>query len=378
MKKWIIMACAVILTVGLNTSASTWNQDVASGAKWSETGNWTGGVPGSSDTAIFNQTQANTLEVDVDTAGQTRLMQVQQNHTFNGTGSINLTAAPASAFQNIMYNTASSVTYNVPVSVKTTTANYGQSQNNNGGTTTFNSSYTLESGSLLNFALGTRVFNGDLAIDGALRLGSGTMIVGGSGTTTISSDYISTAGAGSKLYLNRSGAYTLSNPSTGYMRVEKTQIHFGAALATGAGTDVRMYGLDVNSALVSDGDFDQNFGWLDCEGVSRFDMGNDAAMWTFEDSSSQVWDPTGDGELIISNVDVDNTVIRFAINGGTGLTEAQIGQITLNGSALAVEDTTVNDGYLYVTQAIPEPTTVALFGLSGLGIMLYRRFVLAG
>jgi hypothetical protein len=105
-------------------------------------------------------------------------------------------------------------------------------------------------------------------------------------------------------------------------------------------------------------------------------MGNTDSMWTFEDSSTQVWDPTGDGELIISNVDVNNTVIRFAMNGGTGLTEEQIGQITVNGTALAAEDTTIDGGYLYITQAIPEPATIALFGFSAFGIMVYRRFVL--
>jgi hypothetical protein len=345
MKKWI--GIVALLLFGANTAvASAWNQNVAFGAKWSDASNWTGGVPTSSDTAIFNQTQANTYEVDVDTAGQTRLQQVSQDHIFNGSGSIHVTAAPASHFQNIMYNTTNSVTYNVPVSVKTTTAFYGQSRNSNGGTTTFNSSYTLESGSLLNFELGTRVFNGDLTIDGNLRLGSGTMVIAGSGITTISSDYISTAGVGSKLYLNRTGAYTLSNPSSGYMRVERTRIHFGAALATGAGTGVRMYGTDVDSALVSEGNFDQNFGWLDCEGPARFDMAGTAAVWTFEDSSAQVWDPSGDGALIIVNA--ESATIRFAISSGTGLSDEQIGQITLNGAVLTEKDVFVEDGYLYL------------------------------
>jgi hypothetical protein len=359
----------VLFAAGM-TWAATWKQDVSVGAKWSEAGNWTGGVPTSSDTAIFNQTQANTFGVDVDIAGQTRLLQVQQDHTFSGSGSISVTAAPTSHFQNIMFNTANSVTYNVPVSVKTTTAFYGQSRNSNGGTTTFNSSYTLESGSLLNFDLGTRVFNGDLTIDGSLRLGSGSMVIGGSGTTTISSAYINTAGAGTELHLNRTGAYTLSNPSSGYLRVEKSKIYFGADQALGAGTDVWLYKLDAASALISSGDFNQDFGVLKLlNNGGAIDMGNTASIWTFADSSAESW-ASG---LTINNVDINDTVIRFAIGGGTGLTDTQIGQITLNGTSLAKENTTIDSGYLYITQAIPEPATIGLFGVSALAVLLYRR-----
>jgi hypothetical protein len=348
MKKPIGLMFIVTVVAG-SVFSSTWNQDAAVGAKWSEALNWTGGVPGSSDTAIFNQTQANTLDVDVDTAGQTRLMQVQKDHTFNGTGSINLTASPSSDFKNIMYNTASGVTYNVPVSVTTTTEFIGQSNNNNGGTTTFNSSYTLESGSLMNLALGTRVFNGDLVVNGALRLGSGAMVISGSGTTSISANYISTAGAGSELYLNRTGAYTLSDVSSGYLRVEKTRIFFGADEAVGPGTDVRLYGLDAASALVSGGDYEQNFGWLDVEGPADIDMANTVGVWTFEDSSSQIWDPNGDGALLITNA--ENATIRFEMSGGTGLTDEQIGQITLNGTALTETDVFVEDGCLYLCKS---------------------------
>lgn len=371
--------CVAALFVAQMVLALGWDADVPAGAKWSDGGNWQfGAAPTAADSAIFTATQANTYDVDVDVAGVTRLLQVGQQHTFNGTGSIAIGITPAANFQNSMYNTtAGTVTYNVGVTQTTTGAYWAQMYNNHGGTTVFNDSFALSSGSLLNVKGGTHTFNGDLTVGGTLRLDAATtVIIGGTGTSSISANYISTAGAGSKLYLNRAGAYTLADPSSGYMRVEQTQIHFGFDQAVGAGTDVRMYGLDVDSALVSDGDFDQNFGWLDCEGASRFDMGNDAAIWTFEDSSAQVWDPTGDGELILSNVDVDNTVIRFAIDGGTGLTGAQIGQITLNGSVLTTEDTTVDGGYLYVTQAIPEPTTVALFGFSAIGMLLYRRFVL--
>lgn len=232
----------------------------------------------------------------------------------------------------------------------------------------FNNSYTLTSGSLLNLKDGTHTFNGDLNVAGNLRL-DGTVIIGGSGTTAISFNYLSTAGTGSKLYLNRTGAYTVTTP-TGYLRIEKTDVHLGADFAVGAGTDVQMYG-GLAGDLISDGDYDQNFGTL-ANGqttVADLNLGNSASTWTFADSSSKTWA----AGFNISNVDAADTVIRFDLGSGSGLTAAQIGQITLNGSVLTTGDTTVDGGYLYITQAIPEPATLGLVGLVSMGIVVWRR-----
>jgi len=360
---------ATSMVVGL-ASASTWNQDVAVGAKWSGAANWSAGVPSSADTAIFSQTQANTLDVDVDVAGTTRLQQVSQLHTFNGTGTIAVSANPVSHFQHIMHNTTSgTVTYNVGVSMDTQgSAFWGQSTHLNGGTTVFNNSYALTSGSLLNLKDGTHTFNGDLNVAGNLRL-DGTVIIGGSGTTAISFNYLSTSGTGSKLYLNRTGAYTVTTP-TGYLRIEKTDVHLGADFAVGAGTDVQMFG-GLAGDLISDGDYDQSFGTL-ANGqttVADLNLANSASTWTFEDSSSKTWA----AGFNISNVDVADTVIRFDLGSGTGLTAAQVGQITLNGTALTTGDTTVDGGYLYITQAIPEPATLGLMGLVAMGVVVWSR-----
>ena len=373
-RKSVGIISAVLLVAG-TVLASTWNQDVAVGAKWSDAGNWSAGVPGTGDTAIFNQSQANTLDVDVDTAGTTRLLQVSQQHVFNGSGAITVSANPTANFQHIMHNTTTgTVTYNVPVSMDTqSSAFWGQSTHLNGGTTVFNNSYTLTSGSLLNLKSGTHTFNGDLNVAGNLRL-DGTVIIGGSGTTAISYNFLSTSGTGSKLYLNRTGAYTVTTPA-GYLRIEKTDVHLGADFAVGAGTDVQMFG-GLAGDLISDGDYDQNFGAL-ANGqttVADLNLANSASTWTFADSSSKTWA----GGFNISNVDASNTVIRFDLGAGTGLTAAQIGQITLNGSALTQADTTTDGGYLYITHAIPEPSTVALLGFTAFGVLACRRFMLIG
>ena len=350
--------------------ASTWNQDVAIGATWGDAANWSAGVPGISDTAIFSQTQANTLDVDVNVAGTTRLQQVSQLHTFNGTGSIAVSANPVSNFQHIMHNTTSgTVTYNAGVSMDTqSSAFWGQSTHLNGGTTVFNNSYSLSSGSLLNLKDGTHTFNGDLTVAGNLRL-DGTVIIGGSGTTAISYNFLSTSGVGSKLYLNRAGAYTVTG-SGGYLRIERTDVHLGATQAVGAGTNVRLHGA-LGGDLISDGDYDQNFGTLRNAQttVADLNLSDSASTWTFADSSSEAWA----AGLNISNVDVADTVIRFDLGSGSGLTSAQIGQITLNGTALTTGDTTEDGGYLYITQAIPEPATLGLMGLVSAGLIVWRR-----
>jgi hypothetical protein len=105
---------------------------------------------------------------------------------------------------------------------------------------------------------------------------------------------------------------------------------------------------------------------------AQFDMNHSDCIWTFADSSGVTWTHN----LNIANADTNSTVIRFAIDEGTGLKEAQIGQISLNGTALTPGDTTVKDGYLYITQAIPEPATVGLYMISSVVLLLCHRHML--
>lgn len=367
---------ALILFAVQGVYAIQWVQDVPSGAKWSTAGNWSTAVPTTNDSAVFITSQANTYDVDVDTAAYTRLQQVQNhNYTFNGAGSLNVSINPTSNYQNCFITTGGTATYNVGVNVAVRSSSISaQINTGSGAATVFNNSFALTEGTLN--LTGAVTFNGDLNLSGRLRIGDGSsVVIGGSGTTTISSDYISTSGTGS-LYLNRTGAYTLSNPA-GHLRADKSKVYFGAANAVADGTDVKLYQLDANAALISNGDYDQNFGVLYLFGTSgldaQIDMNNSDCIWTFEDSTG-----TWTHNLNIANVDTNNTVIRFSIDAGTGLSETQIGQITLNGEALTAADTTVKGGYLYITPAttIPEPATVSLLGISALGILFYRRHML--
>jgi hypothetical protein len=366
-RKWIGIVLSLLLAV-CTANATRWIQDAPVGAKWSETSNWEGGdLPASGDLALFQLTQANTYDVDVDTSGVTRLLQVMQPHTFNGSGSIYVATTANSQYQStILYTTTGEVNYNVPVTVNISSTNnyYGGCKNNNGGTTVFNDAFTLEAGTGygINLDIGTFEFNGDLTLNDTMRLGSGTTIIGGAGTTSIGgSGYILTSGTGTKLYLNRTGAYTVANTSTGYLRVERSKVYFNAPQAIGTGTDVKMYQTDATASLISGGDYDQEFGILYCSSSVNdaiIDMQNAACMWTFADCSGIGWGAPGVG-LAVVNADTNNTVIRFKIDGGgTGLTSTQIDRTTVNGVALATLGTTVTNGYLYITQATSVPQTV--------------------
>lgn len=360
--KRIGIVLSLLLAAGA-AFAANWNQDVPVGAAWDDSGNWTSGFPATNNSAIITATQANTYDILVNSAvPATRLIQVGQEYTFTGTGELTITRSPVANFENLMYNTTSggTVTYNVPLTINTDTSYIGQMNNNHGGITVFNDAFTVSSGSKLNADGGEYIFNGDLNLDGTFRLGTTKITIGGTGTTAMGVDYISTSTAGSELHLNRSGAY-IPKSGTGYMRVEASKVYFNAPQAMEAGTTVRMYMTQATSALVSGGNYDQEFGLLYCQSSSRdavIDMQNTACMWTFADCSGLGWGAAPDIGLAVVNADASNTVIRFKIDGGTGLTSTQIDRTTVNGVALATLGTTVTNGYLYITQALEVPQTV--------------------
>ncbi|MEA2069584.1 MAG: hypothetical protein U9P12_10315, partial [Verrucomicrobiota bacterium] len=340
--------------------ATNWEQDVPVGSnQWSNAASWSLGIPSVSNSAIIINTQANTYDIDVDsTVPATRLIQVGQEYSFTGAGELTINRSPAAHFENLMYNTTAggTVTYNVPVTINTDTEFYAQMKHTASGITVFNDAFTLSSGSKLNADGGTFTFNGDLTLDGTFRLGATKIIIGGSGTTTMDADYMLTSSPGSELHLNRPGAYT-PKPGTGYLRVEKSKVYFNAPEAVSAGTLVRMFELDPSAALVSGGDYDQDFGLLYCQSTVNnaiIDMQNTACMWTFADCSSLGWGAPGIG-LSVVNVDVSNTVIRFKIDGGTGLTTTQIDRTKVNGVDITEADVTIIGGYLYITQATSVP-----------------------
>lgn len=359
---------ALSMMIGLparanSTGTSTW-KDSPDGAVWSDAANWTGGLPLSTEQARFTYTQTTTSDVIVNSDQTFRETLVQKSHTFNGSGSLTMEYAP-DANERIIENNYGAAqpttTYNVDVTMRSTAASGNLGAIYNVGTLTFNGGLTLTNTASLGAASrvkmdasGTTTINGDFYHGAGIRLTGGTVVIGGNGTSSAESTTVMTL-LGGELQLNRAGALDMAK-----IVLEGTEVSLGADNALLSGTDVYF---DAGTLLAQG--YDQDFGWLTVAADDTFiDMGSSDSVWTFEDSSSQTW---GAGILAIDNA--ENAVIRFA---GTGLTGTQIGQITLNGTTLTTEDTTLDGGYLYVTP-IPEPATIGLFLLSAVGLMAARR-----
>jgi hypothetical protein len=359
-----VLSLGIGLSARANSTGTTTWKDNPVGAVWGDAANWAGGLPLSTEQARFTYDQTTTYDVIVNTHEVFRETLLQRGHTFNGTGSLTMEYAPDNNERILENNHASNpnTTYNVDVTMRSTSTDYYGSIYNTSALT-FNGALVLTNTVSLGAtsrvkmdASGTTTINGDFYHGAGIRLTAGTVVIGGSGTSSAESSTVMTL-LGGALQLNRAGALDVDD-----IVLEGTEVTLGADNALLAGTDVRFLG----GELLAEG-HDQDFGWLllgDGTKDTLVDMGSSDSIWTFEDSSSQAW---GAGILAIANA--ENATIRFA---DTGLTDTQIGQITLNGSLLTTADTTLDGGYLYITP-IPEPATVGLFLISALGLIAARR-----
>ena len=343
----ILTLLAVTLSVVADT---TWSADVSAGAVWSAAGNWSAGIPDSGDVAYFTNTQSSTYNVDVDSAAQAHKLHVTQGYLFDGAGSLTLIRNDASSLNQTLgnYSPSTTLTINNDVIINQLGAGVAEVYNQYaGGNLILNGGFTHTGNTYINLSgLGTIELNGDITLADRFRFGKDglNVVIGGSGTTTSSTAW--TFARAANLYLNRTGAYTTAAE---YLYMERTMVFLGADNALAAGTDVRMKANYGTGGITAQG-FDQAFGWLDVDADAFFDLGGTDSVWTFEDSSLAISDWAPGIVLYITNA--PNATIRFAIDGGsggTGLTETQIGKISLDGVLLTSNDTTVADGYLYIT-----------------------------
>ncbi|QHI70350.1 hypothetical protein [Tichowtungia aerotolerans] len=353
MKAIRVLQIIIVGTVALVASAqadTAWNADVSIDAAWSVAGNWSAGVPDSNDVAYFTNTQATTYSVDVDSAAQAHKLHVTQGYTFDGAGSLTLIRNDASSLNQTLgnYSPSTTLTINTDVTINQLGAGVAEVYNQYaGGNLILNGSFTQTGNNYINLSgLGTIELNGDITLVDRFRFGKDglNVVIGGSGTTTSSAAW--TFARAANLYLNRTGAYTTAAE---YLYMERAMLFLGADNALAAGTDVRMKANYGTGGITAQG-FDQAFGWLDVDADAFFDLGGTDSVWTFEDSSLAISDWASGVVLYITNA--PSATIRFAIDsgsGGTGLTEIQIGKISLDGVVLTSNDTTVADGYLYIT-----------------------------
>ncbi len=183
--------------------------------------------------------------------------------------------------------------------------------------------------------------------------GTGTVTVGsviGANVTGVTQN-----SATSKLVL--SGANLYSGPTT----VMAGILELGASER-----------LADSSRLVLDGGtfatrgFSETLGELSLLDDSVIDLGSGSSALVFADSHTQLWNASV--SLSIINYTAGVNSIRFGTNDD-GLTLAQLGQITINGESVGIDD----NGYLTLV-SIPEPSTAGLMaGMLGLGLAASGR-----
>lgn len=363
-RQWVLgIACMLAMYTAV-FGDSYWSANRSAGSAWSVAGNWTAGLPDTADRANFTNTQDTDYGVNVDTAAVLKKMLIARDYVYNGTGSIELRPASAAHWDKALEvnQTAAVTAFNASVKIQGTTDYVMDIYNR--GSLTFNNALTLANSANPNRQLnmsgdGTTTINGDLVNGAGLRFGSSslTTIIGGSGTTSGRTDAGAAILLSGQLELRRASA--LINTS---LKIEGLSLVLGADNAIASGADVNF----IAGLMLAEG-YDQDFGTLDLSVADvTLDMDDADSIFTFEDSSAISWGTAG---LIVNNS--DNAVIRFA---DAGLTETQIGQITLNGSQLTTGDTTVDGGYLYITpNIIPEPSTLGLFAISSVFVMILRR-----
>ena len=356
MNKLLTMAMGCALAVGV-FGDTYWAANRSAGSVWSVAGNWTAGLPDTADRANFTNLQDTDWGVDVDTAAVLKKVLISQNYIFNGSGSIELQPASTAHWDKaIEVNQTTAVTvFNSDVTIKGTTDFVPRISNKgsltfNGALTTVN---TANPSRVLDFeGTGTTTINGDLINSTGVRFGSSglTTVIGGGGVTSGSGGVTLLSG---QLELRRASA--LNNSS---IKMEGITLVLGEDNALASGTDI-----DFWTGLVQAEGYDQDFGTLDLSVADvTLDMNDTDSVFTFEDSSAITWGTAG---LVVNNA--DGATIRFA---GTGLTETQIGQITVDGTVLTTGDTWTDGGYLYV---IPEPATLGMIGIAGVMLFGVRR-----
>jgi autotransporter-associated beta strand protein len=306
---------------------------------WSDTAMWTDGIVPVSDldTVISISTTLNTtLTNDLGTVQLNRLS------ASNVGSSKNLTIAGAGNPLNFVTNSSSglptlaiannSATGSLTISIPLTVTNALTITNSGSRGSTL-------SGAITN--------TGGMTFDGS-----------GAGALTLQTGVISGAGG-----ITHSGSYTVllkkANTYTGVTTVSAGTLSLGIANAVSASSNVVLSGGTLQT------DFTQTLGTLDLTASSTLDLST-GGTFVFADSAALAG--SWAGTLSIIGTFTEGSSIRFG-SGGGALTSGQLGQISINGSAAALD----SSGFL-VLSTVPEPSAYAvLAGAAVLGVVVLRR-----
>ncbi|HEX3623827.1 MAG TPA: PEP-CTERM sorting domain-containing protein [Verrucomicrobiae bacterium] len=188
-----------------------------------------------------------------------------------------------------------------------------------------------------------------LTLSGAIS-GTGSLILSanGSGNTTIFSA------------INPfSGSVTLTGSGGTYGGSGAITLKLGVANALASSSQINLAG-----GTLDPGGFNQQFGALNLTASSTIDFEAGAATLSFADSSGLTW---GSGDILDLADWTSGDELLFA---GTGLTTAQLADIEFNGDTSTLGSASLVNGEIVEA---PEPSTIALGLLGGLGIFLMRR-----
>ena len=218
---------------------------------------------------------------------------------------------------------------------------------------------------------------------------SGTWSVGASGFL-VRNNGASTSPLTLSGKISGSGGVTFSGANTGTIIVSGANAYTGATTVGSTGDTAITLKLGAANTIASSSSVIMAGGTLDPDGFhhamasttlgltvnSTIDYTSGAAELDFAKSSALTWagtlnlKSTGGGNW---NTSGDNLVIG---TDATGLTVPQLGEIEFNGTDLGDAGIT-SQGYIIDTAQVPEPSTLVLSLLGGLGLMwnLRRRAV---
>ena len=210
--------------------------------------------------------------------------------------------------------------------------------------------------------VGASQASGGTTFSGAVNLGANAVNLGsgGTGNLVILSGVISGTGSLSKF---NSSILELSNVNTytGTTTVTAGALKLGIANAIAASSGVVLAG-----GTLDPGGLNQQFGTLSLTANSTIDFEAGAATLDFADSSGASW---GSGDVLnLANWAAGSDQLYFA---GTGLTQTQLDEIEFDGNAGTLGSAQLDDGY--IVEETPEPSTIALGSLGGLGVFVMRR-----
>jgi autotransporter-associated beta strand protein len=326
--------------------------------------NWNNGLPSTGpQLAIFadSATVQHTIDINGTTARNTVGILFS---SFAGGGGFTLgsSAANSPGFQiraggtanGILNNDDSTQTFNVAIRMYSSSAGTGA-----GASQTFSA------------ASGDLVFSGNHSATRAITINNqgGTLTVDGSHNTTIGvsgATYGNISGAGG-LVKTGTGTLTLgglaANDYTGGTSLEQGTMIGAKVNAFGTG------GLTLKGGTLQTSGLDQSFGTLDLQGLATLDLGNGASDVSFADSAAVAW-ASGSLLTILNWTSGSDSLTVGA--GATSLLQSQLDQIVFFDGTQTLKAQIDPSGIL-TPAPIPEPGSLCLLVLGGIGLFLNRR-----